>query len=191
MIGFLKGRPVYHEDGVIVLDVGGVGYELQVTPEVLSHAEQGQEISVWVYTQVREDAIQLFGFPTMREKRMFLELIKVNGVGPKSAMQIVSASGVDQILDLIESGNAKGLAQLPKVGKKTAEQIILTLKGKLVFTDEAQGLKGRGFQARDEIVSALSNLGFRLAEIEKVVDAMPPETSLEEGVREALRAMTN
>ena len=101
-----------------------------------------------------------------------------------------AATSVDQLIALIADGDAKGLSKLPKVGKKTSEQIILTLKGKLVFADEPKNEMGKKFSTRDDIVSALVNLGFRLYDVEKVVEKMNPQVNLESGVREGLLALT-
>lgn len=189
MIGYLQGRPLRFGQDSLILLVQGVGYELNCSTQTLQELEGKTFVEVWVYTHVREDALQLFGFATELEKSLFLSLLKVNGVGPKSAMNIVSGAPTAQIVGWIEDSNVGALTKLPKVGKKSAEQIVLTLQGKLVRAGEI-GSEHR-FTARSQIVSALVNLGFRIGDVEKVVDHMPPETDLEGGLRQGLAALTS
>jgi holliday junction DNA helicase RuvA len=187
VIAFLQGQVMLGDGETIILNVRGVGYELSVSSHTLEKVSAMSVAQVWVHTHVREDALQLFGFITKSEKELFLSLLKVNGIGPKVAMRILSAAPIDTILQLIESGDAKGLSGLPKVGKKTAEQIILQLKGKLAFTGDSQ--PAAGFVARADITSALVNLGFKIQDVEKVVTQMPPETDFQDGVRLGLSSL--
>lgn len=190
MIAFLSGEVHSVSEDGLILNVQGVGYEVTCTPQVLNAAVSGAALSLDIYTQVRDDAIQLYGFFNRAEKSLFLSLIKVNGIGPKSALQIVSAAPIARITELINEGNAKGLSELPKIGKKTAEQIVLTLKGKLVSADPVTA-NSAAKNIRGEIVSALVHLGFRLADVEKVVERMPHNIDLENGVRQGLGALTS
>lgn len=189
MIGFLRGEVQVVESDALVLVAGGVGYEVACTPATLAAAQPGHALELYIHTQVREDAITLFGFLKPVEKQMFMSLIKVNGIGPKSAIQILGAAPLDRLLELINSGDAKGLSNLPKIGKKTAEQIILTLKGKLVTADDSA--RPAASKVRQEIVSALVHLGFRLNDVERVVEQLPAHANLETGVREGLAALTS
>ena len=189
MIGYLRGQVLNIDTDSAVILAGGVGYEVDCTPATLASLAPNQDLDLFIYTQVREDAIQLYGFRSSTEKQLFTSLIKVNGIGPRSALAILGAGGVDQIVDLINRGDAKGLSSLPKVGKKTAEQIVLTLKGKLVQVEEV--LRPQGLTSRSAIVSALVHLGFRLNDVEKVVERMSPDIELEVGVREGLAALTS
>lgn len=147
MIGYLKGRCVYLDQESVILEVQGVGYEVYCSLGTLSElsASMQEEVVFWIYTHVREDQLQLFGFLTKEEKNLFLSLLKVNGVGPKSALSILSGARYNQLVEMIESGDAKALSQLPKIGKKTAEQIILSLQGKLVRIEEVKKTKFPSF----------------------------------------------
>ncbi len=192
MIAFLRGK-IFNignqsEHQTLVMDVQGVGYELHCSSSTLSDLEAclQNEVSVYVHTHVREDALTLYGFSTVIEKELFLSLNKVNGVGPKMAQKILSGTRVENLLNMIESEDTVGLSKLPKVGKKTAEQIVLSLKGKL-----PQPSSPHLGNIRKDIVSALVNLGFKLSEVEKTVTKMPQEIALEEGVRQGLQALTN
>lgn len=195
MIGYLKGVLVEIATDTALIDVNGVGYEVLASANTLSDLQSylSKEIIVWIHTHVREDAFQLFGFHTKEEKNLFLSLLKVNGVGPRMALSILSGARVEQIHEMVESGNAKALSQLPKVGKKTAEQIILTLKGKLVLLETAAAANGKkkGATTHPEITSALLNLGFKPQAVEQFVLTLPQSSDLEEGVRRGLAALSN
>jgi Holliday junction DNA helicase RuvA len=178
MIGYLKGILVEVGTDTALIDVGGVGYEILASANTLSdlQALMSKEIIVWIHTHVREDAFQLFGFHSKEEKNLFLSLLKVNGVGPKMALSILSGGRVEQICEMVESGNAKALSSLPKVGKKTAEQIILTLKGKLVLIEPTTpNAKKKMAIPHPEIASALLNLGFKPQAVEQFVATLPPD----------------
>ncbi|NJM10106.1 MAG: Holliday junction branch migration protein RuvA [Bdellovibrionaceae bacterium] len=189
MIGYLQGRPLRFAQDHMILLVQGVGYEVHCSSQSLQDLEGKTFVEVWVHTHVREDALTLFGFSTEIERSLFQSLTKVNGVGPKSALNILSGAPTNQILQWIEDSNTGALSKLPKIGKKTAEQIVLTLQGKLVRTGVSES--SQRFVARPQIISALVNLGFRLGDVEKVVDQMPAETDLEGGLRRALSALTS
>ncbi|MEK7355523.1 MAG: Holliday junction branch migration protein RuvA [Bdellovibrionota bacterium] len=197
MIGFLSGLILDRTEDGLLLDVGGVGYELTCSSNTLGDLVNETEARLWVHTAVREDAITLFGFSTALEKRLFLSLLKVNGVGPKMASRIVGGATLDQITHMIESGDVKGLSGLPKVGKKTAEQLVLTLRGKLVIEPDASlptkskaAMPARFSGVRGEVLSALVNLGFRLQDAERVVGDLPEEVDVQNGVRQGLQALS-
>ncbi|MCB0362236.1 MAG: Holliday junction branch migration protein RuvA [Bdellovibrionales bacterium] len=191
MIAFLRGKVLSQDSEVVVLDVQGVGYELYCTPSTLDMlASLKNEVGLFVYTHMREEALHLFGFSKLAEKQLFLSLNKVNGIGPKMAIKIMSGGSLDEIVRMIENDDVKSLARLPKVGKKTAEQMILTLKGKLVLSEQVQTeIPPKG--TRQELVSALVNLGYRLGEVEKVVGSLDPQMDFQEGVREGLRLLSS
>ncbi|MBX3021942.1 MAG: Holliday junction branch migration protein RuvA [Bdellovibrionales bacterium] len=189
MIGYLQGRPLRFSSDQVILLVQGVGYELHCSAQTLAALEGRAFVEVWVHTHVREDALQLFGFATEIERALFLSLLKVNGIGPKSAVTALSGASTAQIVEWIEAANVSALTKLPKIGKKSAEQIVLTLQGKLVRG--ADSMVSSRFVARPQIVSALVNLGFRLGDVEKVVDQMSVDTDLEGGLRQGLSALTS
>ncbi|MCB0390292.1 MAG: Holliday junction branch migration protein RuvA [Bdellovibrionales bacterium] len=188
MIAFLQGAPIEVSDEFAIINVRGVGYEVHCSLNTLEVIQQKDIVQLYIYTHVREDQFLLFGFLTKAEKSLFLSLIKVNGIGPKMATKILSAAKTEAILSMIDNGDVKGLTQLPKVGKKTAEQMVLSLKGKLVFAEDDEAIKK--FVARDDIVSALVHLGFKLNDVDLVVSQMDPATDLQEGVRKGLVALT-
>lgn len=190
MIGYLRGQLLSIDEESVVLDVAGVGYEVLCSSISLSALFErvGTEVGLWVHTHVREDALQLFGFREKSEKTLFLSLLKVNGIGPKSALNVLSGAEVGTILDWIEDGDAKALSKLPKIGKKTAEQMILTLQGKLV---RAEAPKAAQSDHQKQIFTALVNLGFKTQKVEEFITGLPREIAVEEGVRRGLTILSN
>jgi Holliday junction DNA helicase RuvA len=217
MIGKIRGIVEERDAETCLVDVAGVGYELTCSVPTLDEAALGQKAVFHVYTHVREDQIALFGFSNKLEKELFLSLLSVNGVGPKMAIKILSSTSMGELARAIESGDVKALSQLPKVGKKTAEQLVITLKGKVapylergfsvsnaytsggrVSVGGAMPLEGQA-SILHEISSALLNLGFRAPEIERVMTALETREAtvsstaqaltLEEGVRFALQTL--
>lgn len=191
MIGYLSGRVMeVNPDSILLFTgadgdrAGGVGYEVLTHLRLLTSVECGDNLGLWIHTHVREDAFQLFGFETSHEKNFFLNLLKVNGVGPKLAINVLSGGNLQQISQLIESEDVKGLSRIPKLGKKTAEQMILTLKGKLVSQDKTQESFAGG--AKRDIRSALVNLGFKANDVDRVVDKLPSSVEVEEGIKISL-----
>jgi holliday junction DNA helicase RuvA len=189
VIASLRGTVQSVDEESLVLDVQGVGYELISSSQTLNRVAVGADIFFRVYTHVREDQLVLFGFLSKAEKDLFLSLLKVSGIGPRVAVKILGAATVEDIIEKIDAGDVRGLSQLPKVGKKTAETIILELKGKLIRLEDQPGVKA--FSARGDIVSALVHLGFRVSDVEKVVATMDVSTSVEEGVRRGLQALSS
>lgn len=197
MIGFLEGTVFDVSDDSFILKVsGGIGYEISAAKQTLADASMliGQTISVWIYSHVREDAFQLFGFLTKPEKDFFMQLLKVNGVGPKSALSLLSGASFVHIQSWIEAGDAKALSALPKVGKKTAEQIILTLQGKLVLIDDKKtknsGTSAFKSETQRQISSALVNLGFKSQRVDEFILTVKPDVTLEDGVRLGLQKLS-
>ncbi len=190
MIGRIQGILVEASQDAVIVDVQGIGYEVQ--PHARAHTELltqlGEQVLLWIYTHVREDALQLFGFLSVEEKNLFLQLLKVNGVGPKLAQNILSGATAGEITNWIESGDAKALSKIPKVGKKTGEQIILTLQGKLVRIEEPA--KQQKSKVLKEIQFALTNLGFKTAVVEEFLSTLSEEIEVEEGIRMGLSQLS-
>lgn len=192
MIAALRGDIFsFQQDSVIVM-TNGVGYELFCSSSTLSELLQGQQktVTLYTYTHVTQDSLHLFGFLTQEEKQLFHSLLKVNGVGAKTAIQILSGTTLSELGRMIETGDVKALSRLPKVGKKTAEQMILTLRGKLVLSESTTQGKIQPKQ-KSEIGSALINLGFRSQDVDKVLIGLPDSISIEEGIRQGLAALTS
>ncbi len=193
MIAMLEGNVFDVSTDHFILNVNGVGYDVSASSQTLSDVQvlMGQTLRVWIYSHVREDAFQLFGFLARHEKEFFLQLLKVNGIGPKMALSIMSGARVSQIQEWIETSDAKALSALPKVGKKTAEQMILTLQGKLVRIETKSKTKAPALpEAHRQISSALIHLGFKNQNVEQFIATLGLEMSIEEGVREGLKKLS-
>jgi Holliday junction DNA helicase RuvA len=181
MISRLRGTPVARTGERLVLDVGGVGYGLAVTPTASRLAEHGGEVTLETYLHVREDALQLYGFAEPAERELFEHLLAVSGVGPKVALAIVSGSPTLELRRAIALEDTARFEAIPGIGKKTAQRVVLELKEKLgsVGVEPQPGRLG----ARD----ALVELGYSLTEAEQALAAVDSGLPVEEQVRLALR----
>jgi Holliday junction DNA helicase RuvA len=185
VISRLRGKPVGRTGERLVLDVGGVGYSLAVTPTALRLAEGGGEVSLETYLHVREDALQLYGFAEPAERELFEHLLAVSGVGPKVALAIVSGSAPADLRRAIALEDTGRFEAIPGIGKKTAQRVVLELKEKLGTMEEPRPVAGKPHAvARD----ALVELGWSPTEAEEALASTDPELSPEERVRQALRA---
>lgn len=188
MIAFLTGQIIDQDENLITLLCRGVGYEVCCSDNTLAQIATQKVVQLSIYTHVREDALQLYGFASKLEKQLFMSLLKVNGIGPKLAIQILSGASLEQIIQAIENKDIKMLTSLPRVGKKTAEQMVLTLKGVLVSADEQKFTPLAN--VHKEIYSALVHLGFRSQDVEQVLAKLPEGVEFEQGVRESLRQLS-
>lgn len=172
MFEYITGKLMFIYPTEVVVDVGGVGYLLQVANPYAFSSQLNQSITVYVYQAVREDAITLFGFRNIDEKQLFLKLISVSGIGPKSALSILASDDNDGLINAIEQNNVNYLTRFPGVGKKTAGQLVLDLKGKLGTVNvEAvyNTTQNENEELLDEVSQALSGLGYSVKEIQKVL----------------------
>jgi Holliday junction DNA helicase RuvA len=188
MIGRLRGRAVAYGPNGLVLDVGGVGYRLHVTPAALRKTEGDEEVVLETHLHVRDDALELFGFAEAGERELFEQLLAVSGVGPKVALAIVSGYTPAELRRAIVREDAALFQTIPGIGKKTAQRVVLELKEKIapLAAVEAPHLgSGDGhIVARD----ALVELGYSVAEAEQRLADTDPDLSPAERVRQALRA---
>ena len=188
MISRLRGRPVSRSADGLVLDVNGVGYLVAASAAALRKAAaDGGEVVVETYLHVREDALQLYGFSDPAERELFTHLLTVNGVGPKVALAIVSGSPVAALRRAIALEDTACFQAIPGIGKKTAERIVLELKGKL-GVDEVAPIAASGSTAEHVTArEALVELGYSLQEAEQALVGVDPELPPQERVRVALR----
>lgn len=195
MIGKLTGTLLEKHPPQILLDVHGVGYELDVpmsTLYVLPHA--GEAASLYTHFVVREDAQLLFGFATRAERETFRQLIKVSGIGPKIALAVLSGMTADELAAAIEREDAARLAKVPGIGKKTAERLCLELRGKLAGTSAiAPKTPGAPFvvavDPRDDVANALLALGYNEREAAAAIKLLPEDVSVNDGIRMALKSL--
>ena len=187
MIARLRGRPVAHGRDGLVLDVNGVGYLVHATPRALRRAHDAVEVTVETYLNVRDDALQLFGFADADERELFAQLLAVSGVGPKVALAIVSGSTPTELRRAIALEDTARFQAIPGIGKKTAQRVVLELKEKLAdggAPAAAAHVSPPHLVARD----ALVELGYSLVDAERALASTDPELPPEERVRQALRA---
>ena len=182
--------------GEIVVNVGGVGYQVFIPLNVFYRLpELGGDVKLYIHTHLREDALQLFGFQEPAEKYVFLQLIGVAGIGPKLALNILSGIPAAELTRAIKEGDQLRLVSIPGVGKKLAERMVVELRDKFA-TLEAQAsetpAQGRDSQLIQDAVSALVNLGYRKAEVEKNVrdSAQSGKQNLEEVIKDVLRRLS-
>lgn len=172
MIGLLRGKLLEKRPNAILLDVGGVGYQVQIP--LSTFAALGplhSETTLLIYTHVREDQFSLFGFVTAREKHCFELLISASGVGPALALKILSGMGIDELVPAIRKGDIAALVRIPGVGKKTAERIVVELRDKLASVDVPEaGKPATRSQLESDVASALVNLGYDERFVEKAIE---------------------
>ena len=189
MIGRLKGTLLEKAPPAILLDVSGVGYEVDVPMSTFCNLpEAGAEVTLLTHFLVREDAMLLYGFATAAEREAFRALIRISGVGPRIALAVLSGLTVEQLASAVEAGEAGLLTRIPGIGKKTAERLILELKGKLKGAAFA-GLSSAEGASRADIVSALGALGYSEREAMSAVKTLPADVGVSEGIRLALKAL--
>ena len=186
MIARLRGKPVASTPEGLILDVGGVGYLVAATPSVLRKAEGAEEVIVETYLHVREDVMQLYGFAERAERELFVQLLSVNGIGPKVALAIVSGSPAEELRRAIVREDVVRFQAIPGIGKKTAERIVLELKEKLAVTAIAP-VAGAGTDDHVVARDALVELGYSVADAERALAETDVAATPEERVRQALR----
>ncbi|MGA9885435.1 MAG: Holliday junction branch migration protein RuvA [Candidatus Acidiferrales bacterium] len=172
MIGLLRGKLVDKRPNQVLIDVGGVGYQVQIP--LSTFAELGalhQEATLLIYTHVREDQLALYGFLTAREKQCFELLISASGVGPSLALKILSGMGVEELVPAIRKGDLAQLVRIPGVGKKTAERIVVELRDRLAAVDVPEaGKPATRSQLESDVASALINLGYDERSVERAIE---------------------
>jgi Holliday junction DNA helicase RuvA len=183
VIAQLRGRPAARTPEGLVLDVHGVGYLVAATPAAIRKADGADEVTILTHLNVREDALQLYGFADRAEKDLFVQLLAVNGVGPKVALAIVSGSPVAELVRAIAAEDVARFQAIPGIGRKTAERIVLELRGKIEELPGAAPAPAANLVARE----ALVELGYSVADAESALRGIDEELPPEERVRRALR----
>jgi Holliday junction DNA helicase RuvA len=197
MIALLTGRLAFKAPTHVAVDVHGVGYEVFIPLSTYYNlANIGDALTLSIHTHVREDAIQLFGFSTQQEKDAFVLLMSVSGIGPKSALGILSALPVPDLVSAIQSGDVEKLESVPGIGKKSAGRLVLELKEKVAklhpaLTSQDIHLSKAGDATFDDALSALTNLGYRAVDAKEALKAVqrsrPGTLTLQELIRESLK----
>ncbi|PWQ94550.1 Holliday junction branch migration protein RuvA [Leucothrix arctica] len=195
MIGMLRGKLIYRQAPELMLDVNGVGYELQASmTSFYDLPELGEEVTLHTHFIVREDAQILYAFSSTTERELFRTLLKVNGVGPKMALAIVSGMTVNEFAERVRAGDAAGLTRLPGVGKKTAERLIIEMRDRLPKDDGTtqsipkQDQLDMQSDPEEEAINALLALGYKPTEASKMISRQGNQGfSVEVMIRNALK----
>lgn len=187
MIAKLTGTIEYIRDNYVVVGVGGVGYRVLVTNYILGKAAGMQDVSFYIHTHVREDAITLFGFFSLDELEIFELLISVSGVGPKSGLGILSIADPKTIRTAVLNEDSSILTRVSGIGKKTAERVILELRGKIAELSESEKA---GAVGDSEAIEALAAMGYSVSEAREVLKHVPADvTDVGERVKSALKGL--
>lgn len=190
MIAYLSGTVIYKDLKYLVLDTGGVGYKVSTPIDTLNAVKEGQKTQFWIYTVVREDALDLYGFADQETLKFFELLITISGIGPKSALGILSAAPLSSLREAVVSGETAYLTKIGGIGKKIADKIVLELKGKVIFgSDEVPSASGLGRSDMDAL-EALKSLGYTQKEARDALEGL--DKSIEDTgakVKAALRVL--
>lgn len=189
MIGRITGILSAKQPPQVLVDVNGVGYEIDVPMSTFYNLPAlGEKISLLTHLAIREDAHLLYGFGSEIERMAFRELLKVSGIGAKTALSVLSGLSVNDLSAAIAAQEIGRIVKVPGIGKKTAERLLLELKGRPVFAGAIAGAKAGGVS--DDVRQALLALGYNERETTEVLRKLPPDLTVGEAIRQALRALS-
>ncbi|MFA5932079.1 MAG: Holliday junction branch migration protein RuvA [Candidatus Paceibacterota bacterium] len=189
MIGSIKGKIQLKTEKFIIVETGGVGYKINISPDTLSKTKKvDDEIFLWIHTHVREDALDLYGFLDRGELEFFEMLINVSGIGPRSALAILGIASIETLRKAIGTGDTSYLTKISGIGRKTAEKIVIELRDKVA--DKNINEKG-GNSLKDELdaLEALKSLGYSQNEARDALKKVSPDTNTNTKIREALKIL--
>ena len=190
MIGRLSGLLAGKAPPQVLVDVGGVGYELDVPMSTFFNLPGiGERVTLLTHFVVREDAQVLFGFLTAPERDAFRLLVKISGVGPRTALSVLSGLSVAELAQAVSLQDSARLVKVPGIGKKTAERLLLELKGKLGPDLALPSAAAAATEAGNDIVQALVALGYNEREAQAALKALPPDVGVSDGIKLALKAL--
>lgn len=185
MLDFIRGKVFKVKPDRVVIDVGGLGFSVRIPVRLSEKLSDTEEVFLYTYLSIKEESSEIYGFIDAQDREIFEELVKISGIGPRIAMNILSTYSRDSLIEIIEQENLKALSKIPSVGKKTAQRIILELKGVLT------SLSSEKDQKFDDVLSALINLGYKKTEakeaLEKIYKKEKDEASL---IRESLSILS-
>ncbi len=183
MIGSLKGQVTLKTDKYLILDVAGVGYKVNVSPEAMSKVKMSSEAYFFIHTHVREDSLELYGFLDREELGLFEMLINVSGIGPKSAVALLGVVNVETLKKAVGSGDIAYLTKVSGIGKKTAEKIIIELRDKMEI------FEGGALQEEIDTLEALKSLGYSQNEARDALKKIPQDLPTNTKIKEALKIL--
>ena len=181
MYGYIRGKVTEIESNYIILENNSIGYLIFTANPYSFNIDE--EYKVYIYQNVKEDELSLYGFKTKEEKALFLKLIDVKGLGPKMALPIIATNNINDVIEAIEKSDVNYLKKFPKIGDKVARQIILDLKGKLI-TNESEKIDNN-----EELVEALEALGYKKQDVKKILPNINKEEKIENQIKEALKLL--
>jgi Holliday junction DNA helicase RuvA len=186
MIAHLKGHLIHKTPQSVVVDVGGVGYCAAIPLSTYVRiGEENHTVELHIYTHLSDSALTLYGFSTREERDLFLRLISISGIGPKLALNVLSGIGPVELEEAVQRSDIARITLIPGIGKKTAMRIALELQEKMEKKQKL--LQSKGSKEREDLISALTNLGFRRREVEGVVDQTIRTLTLAAGIEKLLR----
>ncbi len=178
MIARISGTIIEQSDKELIIEVAGIGYAVATPPAIFS---VGQEVTLYTHLVIKDDAHELYGFQTPEEKGLFKILIGVSGVGPKTALQMLTLYTLPDLVRIIKTGDSKAIALVPGIGKKTSEKVVIDLK------DKVEGFAMSDHRASTDLVEALLSLGYKDAQIRPVVGEIDATLPIEKQITEALK----
>ncbi len=195
MIGYLSGKIILKKPTKLIIDVAGVGYLVNISINTFEKIADREEVSLYTYLSVKEDALDLYGFYSIAEKEMFELLIAVNGIGPKTAQSILSGIQIEDLKEALKTGNISRIISVPGIGRKTAERMMIELRDKVESLAESSGDSLSGVSSvRGDAIAALVNLGYNQKVADRAVRAVTdrnPNISIEDLVKESLAILNN
>ena len=185
MIGSLRGKIALKTDKFLIIEAGGVGYKVSVSPDVLSKPyKTGEEIFLFIHTHVREDALDLYGFLNLEELNFFEMLLGVSGIGPRSALAILGIATIKTLRRAIGTGETSYLTKISGIGRKTAEKIVIELRDKM-----GEEKAGSSLQGELDALEALKSLGYSQVQAREALKKVPADTDTNAKIREALKIL--
>jgi len=184
MIGSIKGKIILKTDKFVIVDISGIGYKVNISPETLLKTKENEEVSFWTHLQVREDAQDLFGFLDYKELEFFEMLLGISGIGPRSALAILGIAPIETLKKAVGTGDISYLTKISGIGKKTAEKIVLELRDK-IGKEESTG----SLQEEIDTLEALKALGYSHHQAREALRKVSNEKDTNKKIREALKIL--
>lgn len=195
MIGYLSGKIISKKPTKVIIDVGGVGYLVNISIGTFEKIADMEEVSLFTYLVVKEDALDLYGFYSLSEKEMFELLISVSGIGPKTAQSILSGIQIEDLKEALKTANISRIISVPGIGRKTAERMMVELRDKVEsLAESVEGVSVGASSVRSDAIAALVNLGYNQKIADRTVRTITdrsPNISIEDLVKEALTVLNN
>lgn len=187
MIGSIKGKITLKTEKFLLVETGGIGYKVSVSPDTLSKTQKDREVFLFIHTHVREDALDLYGFLNNEELEFFEMLINVSGIGPRGALAILGIASLQTLKKAIGTGDISYLTKISGIGKKTAEKIVIELRDKIA--NEASEKGGAFLQGELDALEALKSLGYSQNEAREALKKVSPENNTNAKIKEALKIL--